>query len=275
MLDVIGTFSDAVWHGAENVPRRRASAAAAQQTFIRGMLEMPTQEDHRNPLDLAASLLLHILIVAALVIAPLLFTRTIDFSKFDETFLVAPRPPAAAPPPAPAEKITRVAPRPIPQQVVTQPMAIPARIQVVHEEAPPEPGTLGVSGGVPGGIPGGVLGGIVGGTENVPPPPPPTAAHPSKEIFRVGGDVKEPKAIYAPPPAYPVLARTSRLEGTVIIDAVIDESGHVVESRAISGPALLLHAALVAVAQWRYQPTVLDGEPVSIRMHVTVHFHLE
>lgn len=81
--------------------------------------------------------------------------------------------------------------------------------------------------------------------------------------------------VYAPPPAYPPLARASRLEGTVIIDAVIDETGHVVEARAVSGPALLFQSALRAVVQWRYQPTILDGEPVSIRMHVTVHFHFE
>ncbi|MDE3110538.1 MAG: energy transducer TonB, partial [Acidobacteriota bacterium] len=230
MLDVVGSFGDAVWHGAPDVPKRRSSTALAQQTFIRGMLEMPTQEDHRNPLDLAASLLLHILIVAVLVIAPLLFTRTIDFSKFDETFLVAPRPPAAAPPPAPAEKVIKAAPRPIPQQSVTQPIAIPARIQVVHDAAPPDLGASAVVGGVPGGIPGGALGGIIGGAENVPPPPLPAATHPTKEIFRVGGDVKEPMAIYAPPPAYPALARASRLEGTVIIDAVIDENGRVVEA---------------------------------------------
>lgn len=275
MLPAIEVFDEAVWHGTASLPASSGNAALAQSTFIRGMLEMPTLEDHRRPLDLAASILLHILIVAALVVAPLLFTRTIDLSKFSETFLVAPRPPAAAPPPAQAEKVVKAAPRPIPQQVVTQPISIPAKIRVVHDEAPPDAGALGVEGGVPGGVPGGVLGGILGGTENVPLPPPPAATHPTNEIFRVGGDVKEPRAIYAPPPAYPALARASRLEGTVIIDAVIDPTGRVIEARAISGPALLLHSALMAVAQWRYQPTILDGQPVSIRMHVTVHFHLE
>lgn len=274
MLSAIEVFNEAVWHGKHDAFARSQNAALAQQTFIRGMLEMPTQEDDRNPLELVASLLVHVLIVAAVIIAPLLFTRTIDLSEFEQTFLVAPRPPAAPPPPAAAQQAVKAVSRPIPQQAVTQPVMIPAKIRVVHEEAPPVDPGAGVIGGVPGGIPGGALGGIIGGTDtNIAPPPPPS--HPANEIFRVGGDVKEPQVVYAPPPAYPPLARASRLEGTVIIDAVIDETGHVVEARAVSGPALLFQSALRAVVQWRYQPTILDGQPVSIRMHVTVHFHFE
>lgn len=275
MLNAIEVFGEAVWHGNPHAPARTQDAALGQQTFIRGMLETPTEEDHRNPLDLVVSLLLHILIVAVIVVIPLLFTRTIDLSQFEQTFLVAPRPPAAAPPPAQAVKAVKAVSRPIPQQAITQPVAIPAKIRIVHEEAPPpDAGALGVEGGVPGGVPGGVLGGIIGGTGNIAPPPPP-AARPTHEVLRVGGDVKEPQVIYAPQPAYPVLARTGRVEGTVIIDAVIDETGRVVQERAISGPALLMKAALDAVSQWRYQPTILDGQPVSIRMHVTVKFRLE
>jgi periplasmic protein TonB len=273
MLSAIEVFGEAVWHGGGASTAASRNAAAAQQTFIRGMLEIPSQEDHRNPAELAASLLLHIVIVAAVIAAPLLFTRTIDLSSFEQTFLVAPRPPAAVPPPARAEKVVKAVSRPIPQQVVTQPVMIPAKIRIVRDEAaPPDPGALGVVGGVPGGVAGGVLGGVIGGTDNIAPPPP--ARH-ANEILRVGGDVKAPQVIYAPAPVYPPLARTSRVEGIVVIDAVIDDTGNVVEARAISGPALLLQAALKAVSQWRYQPTYLDGQPVSIRMHVTVRFRLQ
>jgi protein TonB len=278
MLSALEMFNEAVWHGTTKPAAAPArSAALAQQTFIRGMLEMPTQEDPRNPLELVASLLLHVAIVAALVIAPLLFTHTIDLSAFEQTFLVAPRPPAAAPPPAQAAKPLKVVARAIPQQAITQPVEIPAKIRIVHDAAPPpDAGALGIEGGVPGGVPGGVLGGIIGGTGAIaPPPPPPPAARHTNEILRVGGDVKAPQVIYAPPPIYPALARTSRTEGVVVLSAVIDQNGNVVQVHAISGPALLLHAAMMAVSHWRYQPTILDGEPVSIRMHVTVKFHLE
>jgi protein TonB len=60
----------------------------------------------------------------------------------------------------------------------------------------------------------------------------------------------------------------------VIIDAVIDEHGNVVQAHAISGPPMLIAAALQAVSQWKYQPTYLNGVAVSLAMHVTVSFHL-
>ena len=275
MLNGLEAFNEAVWHGAPAPAQARPqSAAQTQQTFIRGMLEMPLQKENRNPAELVASLLFHVLIVAAVIIAPLLFTRTIDLSRLENTFLIAPPPPPPAAPPAQAEKVLRAVARPIPQQAVTQPVLIPAKIRIVHEAPPPDPGTIGVIGGVPGGIPGGVLGGGIGGTSTLAPPPPPPARH-QNEILRVGGDVKPPQVIYSPAPVYPPLARTTHTEGVVIIDAVIDPTGHVVEARAISGPGLLMEAALDAVSKWRYQPTYLDGQAVSIRMHVTVKFHLE
>lgn len=275
MLSAIEVFNEAVWHGAAPPPAETRSAAEARQTFIRGMLETPTQGAHRNPAEWALSLALHVLIIAVVIIAPLYFTGTIDLGSFERTFLVAPRPPAAAPPPARAERVVQAVARPIPQQVITQPVVIPAKIRIVHDAAPPpDPGTMGVIGGVPGGVVGGVLGGVIGGTTNVPPPPPP-AARPAHEILRVGGDVKPPQVLYAPAPFYPALARASRVEGVVILDAIIDETGHVVQARALSGPALLLHSALMAVSQWRYRPTYLDGQPVEIRMHVTVKFRLQ
>src|SRR5579875_3383227 len=196
MLSTMEMFNDAVWHGAgKSATAPKQSAALAQQTFIRAMLEMPTQEDHRNPLELVASLLLHVAIVAALVIAPLLFTHTIDLSAFEQTFLVAPRPPAPAPPPAQAAKPLKAVTRAIPQQAITQPVAIPAKIRIVHDvPPPPDAGAPGVEGGVPGGV----LGGIIGGTGAVAPPPPPPATRHTNEILRVGGDVKAPQVIYAP-----------------------------------------------------------------------------
>jgi periplasmic protein TonB len=272
MLSGLEVFNEAVWHGTAPAQAPRQNAEQTQQTFIRGMLEMPLQKENRNPAELVVSLLFHLLVVAAVIIAPLLFTRTIDLSGWENTFLVAPPPPPAPPQ---AAKVVRAVARSIPQQAVTQPVLIPAKIRIVHDAAPPDPGRMGVIGGVPGGVAGGVLGGVLGGTGSIAPPPPPPPVHQQDEILRVGGDIKPPQLIYSTAPIYPPLARTTRLEGVVIIDAVIDQTGRVVQARAISGPGLLLEAALRAVSQWRYQPTYLDGQAVSIRMHVTVKFHLE
>ena len=64
------------------------------------------------------------------------------------------------------------------------------------------------------------------------------------------------------------------MQGAVIVDAVIDEHGTVVEARVVSGPPLLIQAAMDAVRQWKYEPTYLNDEPVPVQLNVTVQFRL-
>jgi protein TonB len=85
--------------------------------------------------------------------------------------------------------------------------------------------------------------------------------------------LKPPRQTYSIDPEYPPLARQTRLSGTVVIDAVIDERGNVVQARAVSGHPLLVTAALRAVLQWKYEPTSLNGQPVSVELQVQVSFH--
>jgi periplasmic protein TonB len=268
-------FREAVWEGhpGSAAEIHAQTQAQAQATFLKGMLEIPSQRERRNPLDWAVSLIVHIIVVAAVVLAPFFFTQVIDLRALQTTFLVAPAPPAAPPPPAAqVQKLTRPLPRMLPMSHLTAPAVIPARIQIVHDEAPPDVGAGGVIGGIPGGQTGGVLGGIIGGvvdTKATIAPPSPV-----RTILRVGGDVKQPQAISTPPPAYPAVAQAAKIEGVVVIDAVIDEHGDIVRAKAIEGPALLIGAALEAVSRWKYQPTYLDGQPVEIETHVEVHFHL-
>ena len=88
----------------------------------------------------------------------------------------------------------------------------------------------------------------------------------------VGGDVKAAKLISSVAPVYPILAKNQHVSGNVVIDASIDETGHVTTVKVISGPALLHQAAMVAVRQWKYQPASLDGKPVSMHLTVTLQF---
>jgi protein TonB len=88
----------------------------------------------------------------------------------------------------------------------------------------------------------------------------------------VGGDVKAAKLISSVAPVYPILAKNQHVSGNVVIDALIDETGHVTTAKVISGPALLHQAALAAVRQWKYQPASLDGKPVSMHLSVTLQF---
>ena len=133
-------------------------------------------------------------------------------------------------------------------------------------------GPPGMPGGVLGGESGGIPGGILGGISGVPPPPPGAIA-PIPGLVRVGGNIKRPKEIYAPAPEFPSVARHAKITGVVLLDAVIDEHGNVVKLHAVKGNGLLIDAALKAVAQWRYEPTYLDGVPVAVEMEVEVDFY--
>jgi len=250
---------------------RAVAAADAEAVFLRGMLDRPTERRERNPLDWVISVAVHVLIVSAVLIAPLAFTQAIDLHKFQLTYLTMPKPPAA--PPSPAAAVQQAVRRVLHavSAALTAPTVIPKRVEIVKDPPAPEIGE-GVIGGVAGGEVGGVLGGIIGGTERGPAPPP--SAAPKKEIYRVGGVVKPPRELKIVEPIYPPVARVAHVEGIVSVDAIIDEDGDVVEARAVSGPGLLIAAALKAVSQWKYEPTYLDGQPVAIRMQVQVYFHL-
>jgi periplasmic protein TonB len=238
-----------------------------QATFVDAILDIRLQQQRRrNPLEWAMSLIAHFLIIAALLLAPFMFTQVIDLRGLQTTFLVAPPPPAPPPPAPQPQKLVRALPRMLPPNQFMAPAVIPARIQVVREDAPPDVG--GVIGGVQSG---GVLGGIIGGVTDMKAVVAPPI---TRQILRVGGEVKQPQPISTPQPAYPAVARSAKIEGVVIIDAVIDEEGDIVRARAIGGPSLLVGAALAAVSQWKYQPTYLDGQAVEIETHVEVHFHL-
>jgi protein TonB len=105
-------------------------------------------------------------------------------------------------------------------------------------------------------------------------PPTPTWA-PGDPPLRIGGNVKEPKKIKNVPPVYPVAAQEARVQGIVIIEAEIDQDGRVANARVIRPVPMLDDAALDAVLQWEFMPTLLDGQPVPVIMTVTVNFTLQ
>src|SRR5271169_2070846 len=88
----------------------------------------------------------------------------------------------------------------------------------------------------------------------------------------VGGDVTPAQLIKSVPPEYPSMAKAQHISGSVQIDAFIDASGNVQSVKILSGPTLLHHAALDAVKQWKYSPALLDGQPTSMHLTVTVQF---
>ncbi len=160
--------------------------------------------------------------------------------------------------------------------VLRAPTAIPKQVTIIEEEElPPDPGVVGMTGGVPGGVPGGqaggVIGGIIGGVGAAAPPPPPKQA---PQRIRVGGNVQQARLINKPNPVYPPLARQARIAGTVRLQAVISKDGTIQSLEVVSGHPLLVQSALDAVRQWRYQPTLLNGEPVEVQTTIDVVFTL-
>ena len=98
---------------------------------------------------------------------------------------------------------------------------------------------------------------------------------PVGQASRVGGQVQPARLIKSVPPVYPSLAKTNRLSGDVILDALVDEAGKVTDVSVVSGPTLLQGAAMEALRSWKYEPAQLDGRPVSTRLTVTVKFHIQ
>jgi protein TonB len=247
--------------------------AAKQEVFAEAMLERSSTRQKRHPLKWAVSLGAHAAVLILLLLVPLYFSQGLDLHRFNMTLLAAPLPPMAAPPPPPptaAPRAVHTMPKTFTPGKLIAPSFVPKVVATTPSDvSPPEEAFVGVSGGVPGGQIGGVLGGVMNG---VAAPAVPMSEGPKKPV-RVGGDVKPPRLLSGPAPAYPILARQSRIQGIVVIEAIIDEHGNVIEMRAISGHPLLIPPAMKAVSQRKYEPTVLDGEatPVNLRVEITFH----
>ena len=93
--------------------------------------------------------------------------------------------------------------------------------------------------------------------------------------MRVSKGVAQANRTKAGAPQYPQLARDARVQGTILLDVVIDKGGKVTNIKVLSGPAMLRQAALEAVQQWEYRPTLLNGQPVEIITDIEVNFTLE
>jgi periplasmic protein TonB len=208
--------------------------------------------------------------MALLVLIPLVRVQDLPQALPGE-MLVAPAPPMGAPKPPRVSTVPRarlhqsmLAPTFIPKMITPLPGKPEAALQAPN---------LGVMNAVPWGDRSGSLGGINTGN----PPPPATPAQTSKPALlrvRVGGQVEGAKLIFQVKPDYPEIARMARIQGTVRLEAVISKEGTVESLKVVSGPPLLVKAAFDAVSQWRYQPTLLNGEPVEVATEIEVNFTL-
>jgi protein TonB len=142
---------------------------------------------------------------------------------------------------------------------------------IKEEEAPPP--QAGVVGGVPGGVPGGSMGGVMGSIIGSTPTAIPKVATPQR--VRVSAGVTQGLKIKNVTPVYPQMAKIARVQGPVVLAAIIGKDGSIQNLHVISTASPLLNqAAMDAVKQWRYRPYILNGEPVEVDTQITVNFSL-
>ena len=229
----------------------------------------------RRRLSMIVSATLQVALLGTMLLVPLL----VGGEKLRTTIFVAPIPVyhrvphsamKAMPPETPVKPPGSRKPAGI-----YQPPAIPERVLEIHE--PPAPPEISVPTGPA--IPGSIEGPPGAGAPNIAIVNPPTSTRPPalepqpRPFMR--SELLEGKLIHRVQPQYPVVAKQIRLQGTVRLRAVIGRDGSVREVEILDGPPLLALAARDAVTQWRYQPTLLNGRPVEVETHITVHFRLQ
>jgi len=211
---------------------------------------------------LIASIVAHACAACALVFTTVLATDELPSPRDAATFVnVIAAPPPTVPPPV------RARAQPAPNRD-TAPLAAPDGVRPEVER----PLLTDVGEPVPDGVIGGVGSDAGLGLPSEPPPPPAPVPRPPA---RVGGVIQAPRKIVDVAPVYPKLAQTAGIGGIVIIEATIDEEGNVRDARVLRSVPLLDAAAAAAVRQWRFTPTVLNGQAIPVLMTVTVNFQMK
>jgi protein TonB len=226
----------------------------------------------RKPWTVTVSVIVQFFLLGALILIPLLYTQALPKAIL-RTILTPPAPPAAAPPSAQRISIRRPQSLGL-ESIFTAPPTIPNHVGMNREQAPPQDigadAEIGVPDGGSAGSPNDVIGSIL--TESTPAAPP--APAPTPQRIRQSSGVQSAMLISQPLPVYPPLARQARIQGNVVLHAIISKDGRVEQLSVLSGHPLLIQAALEAVRQWRYQPTLLNGQPVEVDTTITVTFDM-
>src|SRR6202158_5989682 len=235
------------------------------------VISSPNPKKTNKPWTVVVSMIAQSIFLAILILIPLIYTEALPKTLM-ATLLVAPPPPPPPPPPPVQTQVVHIKPQKhlMDAGKLVQPKMIPKDIKIIKEDAPDV--NAGMQGGVPGGVAGGSMGGVIGGViggSGAPPPP-----EPAQGRIRQGDSVQAALRVNKVQPVYPPLARQTRISGTVRLHAIISKSGSVESLEVISGHPLLVRAAMDAVQQWRYKPTLLNGEPVEVDTTIDVIFSL-
>jgi len=219
-----------------------------------------------------------VLLLGVMVLIPLIRTQAIGLDELRSQLIILPSIPRACPDGPVREGPRKSTPHVFRTDQIVAPTAVPTEIAIVHDpslpDLPPGDGVIGIP-NFGGGSRDGVLIGDLIGSGHSGPPPPISAPSKPKPPRRIKVSVLESaRLIHRPRPDYPLLAKLAHVQGTVRLEAIIGTDGRIQNLKVIGGHPLLVNAALQAVAQWRYQPTLLNGEPVEVQTEIDVNFRL-
>lgn len=240
------------------------------RSMFRDVIDPSIHVGQKHSYTLPLSIAVHVVLVAMLIVIPLVAPAALPAPA--TAAIVAFAAPVAPPPPPPPPRV-RAAQIEQAKGSLTQtaaPLEAPANVapeRVILHNTPllsaiENSGTTAAGADI--GIPGSFG----------PPSPPPPKTEPLSPPVRPGGDIRPPAKIKDVKPIYPVLAQRAGVQGIVIIEATIGPNGRVQDAKALRSHPLLEAAALDAVRQWEFTPTLLNGNPVSVVMTVTVEFKL-
>ena len=207
------------------------------------------------------SFVVHTLVLAVIIVTPLIATDMLPEPRAVMQF-ITPYVPVVPTAPPPVRRVAPSSPVSVPSGVapVVAPEAIGAETGVIFEPAHVD--TSGIDS---------IIGGGIGQIAiDTAPPAPPVPAGP----LVVGGKIKPPARTKYVAPHYPDIALRARIQGVVMLEAVIGADGRVEQARVLRPQPFFEEAALAAVKEWEYTPTLLNGQPTAVIMTVTVQFKL-
>jgi len=241
------------------------------------LFETQRRTKTRKPITVVVSVIAHVVSVTVLVLIPLLQTQALTIQAIDASlFLPRVEKPQAVAVFSAQPQAQRHTQTDSSIPIFTTPQKIPDKIAFVDEPPKSDVDFFVVNGG-------GSRAAVLGNNQPIevnppviePPPPPPPPSIVNAPPYRRGGKVQAANLIYEVKPVYPPIAGITRTQGVVVLEAVINKEGTIESLRVVSGHLLLTQAALDAVKQWKYRPTMLNGDPVDVITTVTVTFTLQ
>ena len=240
--------------------------------FAESLLETSWAHRSRRSWTTLTSFGVQAVVIGLLLLIPVLQTVGVPLGRALPTPISWGAPPPARPP-VPREHINVLNQSNFADNRLIAPPSVPHTIAMINESVPPPQvsydGTSGVEGGTGNGAPDGIWKSLGSTRPALPMPAPP----PTVRAFRTSL-MLEGSLIRRVQPMYPPLARTARIQGSVVLAAVISKEGTIEHVQALSGHPMLVPAAVAAVSQWRYRPYILNGEAIEVDTQITVNFIL-